>query len=234
MIQQNVDIPCSDGQRIAGLLRVPENTPGFEDGKAYPSLVLLPDLGQAEDAGLIVDLADRLSQENFVTLRLEVHLPHHKPEQKKESVLHQQIQNIKAAITFLETVHQADKANIGLVGHGIGGNACILLGDLRVKAIATVGVPVNLDMPSCNNVSSCNMIDAVESCAVPLLLFHGTADASSPFEDARRLYQHAPNPTLEIIEEADHHFTHPQHRQYLIESIRNFFIRSFQRKRFER
>lgn len=257
MIQKTVSFQNDEGQSLSGVLRIPN-----DEGK-YACLIICHGFLENKDRDLIVDLANSLSYEEFITLRFDFLFHGESHGSLDETTLSQQVDDIKDALAFLETIPQADMDRIGLIGHDLGGNACLLLEDPRVKAIATIGVRAHLDKFFQSYLSDYemkewlkrgvvdtagirlkdtfyydmkkhDMLEAVQRKSIPLLFFHGTADMRHPFEDARALYKHAQQPTLEIIEEADHTFRFPDHRRYLIESIRNFFIRIFMRKRFER
>ncbi|MBI2147795.1 alpha/beta fold hydrolase [Candidatus Woesearchaeota archaeon] len=257
MIQQRVAMPTESGKSLAGVLRIPG------DAGPYPAIAIYHGFLENKDRDLVMDIANALSFENFATLRFDF-LSHGESHGRiEETTLSQQVQDICDALDFLETLPAVDKERIALVGHDLGGNACLLLDDARVKALVTIGTRAHLDsffesyfdeyeikewlksgIHDCagirlrdtfyHDLQKHNVIEHVQKKLIPYLIFHGTADARHPFEDARALYHVAPNPIIEIIEEADHNFTLPHHRAYMIESMRNFFLRVFAKKRFER
>ena len=66
-----------------------------------------------------------------------------------------------------------------------------------------------------------NMHLPVEKLTVPVLLIHGTADASVPYAQSVALADRLPNATLETIEGADHMmpFTHAEEMAQKIETF---------------
>ena len=61
----------------------------------------------------------------------------------------------------------------------------------------------------------------IDDLTVPVLLSHGTADASVPYEQSVALADELPNATLETIEGADHMmpFTHAEEMAQKIETF---------------
>ncbi len=65
-----------------------------------------------------------------------------------------------------------------------------------------------------------DVLGSVKNLGCPFMAVHGTHDSATPFESARELFNHAKEPKrLELVDNADHHFTDAEHRQQLIDAV---------------
>jgi len=71
------------------------------------------------------------------------------------------------------------------------------------------------------------VLESLKSIRCPLLVIHGTDDTRVPFEDARELFNHAPEPRqIELIEGANHRFTEDTLRDQVLDILIDWLIRN--------
>ncbi|MBD3313016.1 alpha/beta fold hydrolase [Candidatus Woesearchaeota archaeon] len=72
-----------------------------------------------------------------------------------------------------------------------------------------------------------DIIKSIKAIRCPVLIMHGTDDPRVPFQDARELFNHAPEPRqLELIDGADHRITGDSHREQLLDILIDWLVRN--------
>ena len=128
---------------LIGVLRYPD----MVELKKLPAVLVLHGFNENMDREWIVNIANFLSPYGFVTLRFDFHGHGESEGDFSEHTITQQIDDVKCAIDFLETVPQVDVSNIIVIGHDIGGDIAVLAAekDARIKGLIMWGARGNLD-----------------------------------------------------------------------------------------
>ena len=224
----------SDQQRIVGNLHPPYCN--------APCVITLHGLESSKDSGKWPQLAARLYNEGFACLRFNFRGCGSGAEQSEGAFeatsLSGRIADYLSALQFLADSGAVDMERLGVIGSSFGGMVAIAAGDSRVKAMVCLATPYALpqiptavagreheELPSgrrlrkgfYDDLQHYQLLEAVKR-APPLLVLHGALDELVPAEHARILYEAAPEPKrLEIIEDADHVFSRPEHVARVIE-----------------
>ncbi|MBK8028555.1 MAG: alpha/beta fold hydrolase [Anaerolineae bacterium] len=130
----------SDGEQVSGWLYVPEAL----TGKA-PAIVMANAISAVKEITL-PGYAERFCQAGFVVLVFDYrHYGGSAGEPRNHLVPHEQLQDIRNAITWLRAQPEVDKDNIGGWGLSIGGVHMLNLGayDRRLKAVVSVATGLN-------------------------------------------------------------------------------------------
>lgn len=243
MIQQDISFQGQDGEIYSGTLRIPR-----EDAK-YPAVLICHGFLENKDVGLIADLANGLSYYGFVTFRFDFTNEGDVGKAgEEEMTLTEQTEVIRDAVEFLKTIPQVDTRKMILLGHDLGGVACLLADHEEVDGTVLLNVrvdtkafimsfineydlkewlktgwltinDVNLHKDVYKDMVKYDVIDEIKDDKEPILIIHGTNDKRCPVEDARTLFQNAKNAHLELIEGADHYFSDPEQKMYVIQLI---------------
>jgi dipeptidyl aminopeptidase/acylaminoacyl peptidase len=224
----------SDQQRIVGNLHLPYRN--------APCVITLHGLESSKDSGKWPRFAARLYTEGFACLRFNFRGCGSGAERSEGAFeatsLSGRIADYRSALQFLADSGAVDMARLGVIGSSFGGMVAIAAGDSRVKAMVCLATPYLLpqlttavsgseheELPSGRQLSKGFYDDlrhyqllAALKRAPPLLVLHGALDELVPAEQARTLYEAAPEPKrLELIEDADHVFSRPEHVARVIE-----------------
>lgn len=242
MIDSEITIPTHDKLHLNAHVRIPDG-----DGP-FPAVIICHDFLANMNQEFIVNLFLDLSFRRFIVLRFDFSHHGESHGERKETTITRQIDDITDVLNYVETVENIDKKKIAIVGHGLGGGIALLADDFRIKAIATIGTRcrleeflrsyfseeevrrwraektinyeyLELDIDFLNDLQKHDVLESLKKKEIPMLFFHGMNDKRSPFESAREFFNHAHDGTLEIVEDADHLFTDPAHREYLFETL---------------
>jgi dipeptidyl aminopeptidase/acylaminoacyl peptidase len=224
----------TDQQRIVGTLHLPYRN--------APCVITLHGLESSKDSGKWPQFAARLYSEGFACLRFNFRGCGSGAERSEgafeDTSLTGRIADYQRALQYLADSGAVDVSRLGVIGSSFGGMVAIAAGDSRVKAMVCLATPYTIpqittavaereheELPSgrrlrkgfYDDLRHYPLLEAVR-CAPPLLIFHGALDELVPAEQARTLYEAAPEPKrLEIIEDADHVFSRPEHLARVIE-----------------
>lgn len=250
MIDSEITIPTHDKLHLSAHIRIPDG-----DGP-FPAVIICHDFLDNMKREFLVNLFLDLSFRRFIVLRFDFSHHGESHGERKETTITRQTEDITDVITYLETMSQVDKKKIAIVGHGLGGDIALLTDDFRIKAIVTIGSRcrldeflrsyfneeevhrwrqektinyeyLELDIDFLNDIQKYDVLESLKKKDIPMLFFHGQNDKRSPFENAREFYNHANQGTLEIVEDADHRFTDPAHREYLFETLGMWLEKTF-------
>ena len=230
----------TDQQRIVGTLHLPYRN--------APCVITLHGLESSKDSGKWPQLATRLHREGFACLRFNFRGCGSGAERSEGAFeatsLTDRIADYHCALQFLADSGAVDMERLGVIGSSFGGMVAIAACDLRVTAMVCLATPYTLaqltkatgeyeELPSgrrlhkrfYDDLQHYHLLEAVKS-APPLLIVHGASDELVPAEQALELYEAAPEPKrLEIIEDADHVFSRPEHVARAIELSVNWVKR---------
>ena len=224
----------AEQQRIVGNLHLPYRT--------APCVITLHGLESSKDSGKWTLFAARLYAEGFACMRFNFRGCGSGAELSdgafEDTSVTSRIADYRHALRFLADSGAVDMTRLGVIGSSFGGMVAIAAGDARVKAMVCLATPYTLprittavagdeheELPSgrqlrkgfYDDLQRYQLLDAVKS-APPLLILHGARDVLVPAEQARTIYEAAPEPKrLEIIEDADHIFSRPEHVAQVIE-----------------
>jgi len=248
MIQETVFIKTEEGHQLTGILRIPD-----QEG-TYPAVLICHGFLANKDRELIFDIGNGVSLSRMITLRFDFSAHGESEGIPKHKTVSRQAKDIKAAIDFLESIHQVDKEKIAIIGHELGGMAAFIANDPRIKAYALINMRADtkgfinsyfseaeikeweatkvydsheiyeLPVDFLHDMRKHDITDATIKIVRPLLIIQGTNDKRTPFENARALFYNAKMPTLEMVEGADHNFTDQKQRQYIIGFMTNWLL----------
>ncbi|MGC9443808.1 MAG: alpha/beta hydrolase family protein [Candidatus Methanospirareceae archaeon] len=221
----------TDQQRIVGNLHLPHRN--------APCVITLHGLESSKDSGKWPQFAASLHTEGFACLRFNFRGCGRGAERSdgafEDTSLTGRIADYRSALQFLVDSGLVDEARLGVIGSSFGGMVPIAACDSRVKAMVCLATPHTVtritkatveyeELPSgrrlhkhfYEDLQHYQLLTTIKS-APPLLILHGALDELVPLEQALRLYEAAPKPKkLEIIEDADHVFSRPEHMARVI------------------
>jgi len=250
MIHETVAFPSKEGYPLAGVLRIPDH-----DG-TFPAVIVCHGFLGNKDRELMVDLANGVSYARMATLRFDFSSQGDSGGQPHHITLGQQAKDVKAAIDFLESIHQVDKERIAIVGHDLGAMSALVAQDPRVKAYITIAMRTDgdgfmnsyfseaelrewketgtydcqeihgLHIDFIHDLRKHDILDLLARTIRPILVIQGTNDKRTPFENARAIATHAKFLTVEMVEGADHNFSDKKQRQHIIEVMTDWLLRA--------
>lgn len=215
----------SGNQKLLGNLHLP-----YQNAAC---VITLHGLESSKDSGKWPPIAARLTDEGYACLRFNFRgcgRGAEKSEGKFEDVsLTGRIRDYKAALQFLQDTNKdkVDMRRLGVIGSSFGGMVAIAEQDKRIKAMVCLSTPYYLPHISkeagrrfkkgfYDDLRDYNLLQAVRN-VPPILILHGSSDEVVPPTHAQKLYEAAREPKrLEIIEGADHVFSHREHLKKVI------------------
>jgi cephalosporin-C deacetylase-like acetyl esterase len=141
MIEKEVRFEGAGGLRLHGVLRLPD-----EEG-SFPAIIVCHGFMARKTHEFLISLANELSYNRFAVLRFDF-LHHGESEgDLQKMTISQQIEDVKDAVDFLNTIPQVDRNKVGIIGHGLGGTVALLTAadDKRFKAVATISATAHID-----------------------------------------------------------------------------------------
>ena len=242
MITKRITFKNKDGHDISGILRIPD-----EEGK-HPVVILCHGFLLHKEHFLMSDLANGLSHYGFLTLRFDFLSHGESGGGLREITLSQQVRDIREAVDYLKQHPNVDTKKIILLGHDLGGAACLLTDKGEVDGIVLLNVRTDLrafihsyvnDLDVKEWLSSGkidlngtwlhkdfyvdlvkhDVINAIKDEVVPILVAQSLDDKRVPIYDARRLLLTNPNVKIEEFPGADHNFDVPSDREKLVSVV---------------
>jgi uncharacterized protein len=133
----------SDHTRIAGLLWIPKS---IEPGKKLPAVVLARGFGSLKEF-VNPGFATRLNKEGYIALAFDYRGLGESEGIPGNLLPLDHCEDIRSAITFLESVSEVDTEKIGLIGDSMGASHVIYAAafDKRAKCVISYGGPGNMD-----------------------------------------------------------------------------------------
>jgi dipeptidyl aminopeptidase/acylaminoacyl peptidase len=137
MTTQEITFTNSRGQRLSGIIRYTEPV----EPVRYPVVVVLHGFAEHKHHDFTADLANNLVYSGFLTLRFDFHGHGDSEGAFEEHTIHQQVDDVFAALDFVSELPYADKDRIAVVGTDIGGNIALLAAakDARIRAVVVQG-----------------------------------------------------------------------------------------------
>ncbi len=129
----------SQGARVAGVLRLPQRT------TPSPVVVMCAGMTLTKEVWLPAN-ADWLCAQGYATLSFDYRGFGESEGPRNRLVPSMQVDDVRSAITFLETVSEVDAARVGLFGVSLGASVAVATAgvDSRVKATVAVAGPMDL------------------------------------------------------------------------------------------
>jgi len=205
----------SGNQKLFGNLHLPYQN--------APCVITLHGLESSKDSGKWPIIAARLNDEGYACLRFNFRgcgRGSEKSEGEFEDVsLTGRIRDYKAALQFLQDTGKVDMRRLGVIGSSFGGMVAVAAQDKRIRAMVCLSTPYYLPQTTkeagrrfkkgfYDDLRKYKLLEAVRNAPL-LLILHGSSDDVVPPTHAQKLYEAAPEPKrLEIIEGADHVFSH--------------------------
>lgn len=127
----------SDGLRLVGNLHLPDRAHAGTTGAGMPVVVLCHGLGGIKDL-ILPQLATPLVEAGFAVLRFDYRGFGGSEGKRWRLIPMEQVADIRAAITFLETVPEIDSTRVGVYGTSFGGGNAVVAAALddRVSCVA--------------------------------------------------------------------------------------------------
>ena len=181
----------SGGLVLEGILAIPEGAGPF------PAVIVChphPLYGGSMDNNVVNSLSGALTQTSLVSFKFNFRGVGGSQGEFDQGIGEQE--DVKAAISFINTVKEVDSERIGLAGYSAGAGFAFPVGfnDDRIRALAAVSPPIPMFD-----------FDFLENCPKPKLLISGSRDELIPIDQFLEFCQNLPEPKeCESIEGADH------------------------------
>ena len=181
----------SGGLVLEGILAIPEGSGPF------PAVIVChphPLYGGSMDNNVVNSLSEAITQASLVALKFNFRGVGGSQGEFDQGIGEQE--DVKAAISFINTVKEVDSNRIGLAGYSAGAGFALPVGfnDDRIKALAAVSPPIPMFD-----------FDFLENCPKPKLLISGSRDELISINQFLEFCQNLPEPKeCESIEGADH------------------------------
>ena len=181
----------SGGLFLEGILAIPEGAGPF------PAVIVChphPLYGGSMDNNVVNSFSETLTRASLASLKFNFRGVGESQGEFSQGIGEQE--DVKAAISFINTVREVDSKRIGLAGYSAGAGFALPVGfnDDRIKALAAVSPPLP-------------MFDFgfLKGCPKPKFLISGSRDDLIPINQLLEFCQSLPEPKeCEGIEGADH------------------------------
>jgi len=130
----------SNGHRLSGILRIPEE---FKDGEKKPGIVVCHGFAAFKEMVPLPQVATAFTEAGYVTLTFDYRGFGTSEGPRWRLIPMEEVEDIRNAITFLQSRPEVDKEKIGLWGTSLGGGLVVYAAamDSRVKCTVS-NVPV--------------------------------------------------------------------------------------------
>jgi fermentation-respiration switch protein FrsA (DUF1100 family) len=212
----------SEGQRVAGILHLP-------DEPNPPCVIASHGLLSSKESTKYIALGEKLSQTGIALLRFDFRGIGESDGRWEDDTVSRRIVDLRSAIDFVRSDARF-RNRIGLLGSSLGGYVTLLVGssDKEIKASVIWATPFHLDglelkedvegMPPLGKAFFKDLPKHRLSPLLPrvskCMVIHGEADELVPVDQAWEIFQGLGSPKeIHVIESADHRLTHPSHRE---------------------
>jgi alpha/beta superfamily hydrolase len=189
---KQIRVSFSSGELVLeGILAIPEGAGPF------PAVIVChphPLYGGNMDNNVVYSLSGKLTQASLASFKFNFRGVGGSQGEFGQGIGEQE--DVKAAISFINTVKEVDSKRIGLAGYSAGAGFAFPIGfnDARIKALAAVSPPLLMFT-----------FEFLKSCPKPKLLISGSRDDLIPVDQFLEFCQNLPEPKeCESIEGADH------------------------------
>ena len=126
----------SSGLTLHGTLHVPEGR-----AQALPGIVLCHGFGGSSSGAGHPELARQLARSGYVALRFDFRGCGASDGERGRVICEEEIEDVRAAIAFLQSQSEVDESKIGLIGASLGGSVALYTAarDQRVRVCAANG-----------------------------------------------------------------------------------------------
>jgi len=222
----------SEGQRIAGILHLPEK------GKP-PCAIASHGLLSSKDSEKYIALGNSLPQEGIAMLRFDFRGIGESEGRIEDDTVSRRVMDLGSAIGFIRS--RRDLGNrIGLLGSSLGGYVSLITVsmDKEIRAVVIWATPFHLDDLKSNKGAEGYALpgetffkDLPKHRLLPLLsrvsnclVIHGEKDELVPVDQAWEIFHSlGPPKEIHILEGADHRLTDPAHRTRAMELSAEWF-----------
>lgn len=144
MATKEVTFQNKKGNNLSGILRYPDS---IEEGKKFPAVVLLHGFGESKHHDLTASIANHILPFGYAVLRFDFHGHGESEGRFEDQTITQQIQDVEAAIDFLEELPIIDKDRLAVIGTDLGGDIAIFIAaqDQRVHCLIIQGARSHLE-----------------------------------------------------------------------------------------
>jgi predicted alpha/beta-hydrolase family hydrolase len=195
----HVSIPIGKGEKISGIIKLPD---GFESSKTV-GIILAHGAGNDMHNPLIVAVADGLCQEGFLTLRFN--FSYKEKGRKSPDSQKKLVSTWRAVFRYLNEHPEFSVETVVAAGKSMGGRVVsqmVAAGELSVRALAFLGYP--LHAPGKKDKLRDSHLYEIK---VPQLFFAGTRDSLCDLALLKNVLTRIKVAReLEIIEGGDHSF----------------------------
>lgn len=128
----------SSGLTLAGRLGKPD---GMKSGERRPAFLLLHGFGTSKDSGTTKAVAGLFRELGYVTLRFDFRGCGESGGEPGRILCLDQVEDVKAAVTWLSSLEDVDPERIGVMGHSFGAAVAIYAGstDPRIAGVISSG-----------------------------------------------------------------------------------------------
>ncbi len=252
MKEEKVEFKNSKGQRLAGVLHVPEGEGHF------PAAIFVHGYGSDKNSSKSIDLSKTIPEQGLVLFRFDLSGRGESDGKFEDSTVTQYIDDLRCAIDFISGLDVADANKIGVVGNSLGGLVSLqeISKDNRIKCLVLLS-PVSkapwkkVDEFSDENVAKWkkeghiytyaprfgkmkinygfyenaqqyNDYNLYKNIKIPVLIMHGTEDASVSFDSAKKLIKYINDIEFITLRRADHLYSNKIHYNKVITKTTKF------------
>jgi uncharacterized protein len=219
---------------ISGVMVLPEGQGTF------PAVVLSHGLISSKESSKYMALAERLAEAGMAACRFDYHGCGQSGGRIEETTLTIRLDNLNAVVDYVLHHHNVNPEKIGIIGSSFGATTGLIktARDKRIKCVSLWATPYILEKEGNGSIDNIFFTDDIytdfstydilsESENVSgALVIHGDLDATVPCVEGKTIYQHMQQPKqLEIIQDGDHVFSDPSHREKVINLALDWFKR---------
>jgi len=211
----------SEGQRISGILHLPER-------ESPPCIIASHGLLSSKNSEKYIALGERISGEGMAMLRFDFRGIGESEGGEEDNTISKKIVDLGAAIDFIRSRPNLGN-RIGLVGSSLGGYVSLIRASMEkeIRAVVIWATPFHLDDLGTKKQEEDYPLpgeaffkDLPKHRLLPLLpkisnclVIHGEEDELVPIDQAWEIFHSLGAPKeIHIIEGADHRLTKPAHR----------------------
>lgn len=143
MTTREVEFTNSRAQKLSGVVRYTEPVEPVK----YPVVIVLHGFAEHKHHDFTADIANNLVYSRFLTLRFDFQGHGESEGEFEEHTIHQQVDDVFAALDFISELEFADANRIGVIGTDVGANIALLAAekDARIKAVVAQGARSHFD-----------------------------------------------------------------------------------------
>jgi dipeptidyl aminopeptidase/acylaminoacyl peptidase len=218
--------------KISGLMVLPEGK------RTFPCVVLSHGLISSKESSKYVAISERFARAGIASCRFDYHGCGDSGGNIEETTLTIRLDNLNAVVDYVLHHPSVDAGRIGIIGSSFGGTTGLIKAarDERINCVSLWATPYILIKEGDGSIDNIFFKDDIytdflkydiisESGNVStVLVIHGEQDETVPCFEGKKIYENLQEPKrLEIIEDGDHVFSDPSHRERVIDLALNWF-----------